>query len=253
MKLIKPRMLAAGLLAGFAMAGVAAGSIAYAAGDGNTVTIDAAKDPTAAANAMKLFPDATDKSFTATGNPAYSQTGWELASSSSINNPPSGNGNVTQTVEATHTAGSSLSIGGSLEASTTLSALGFASAKVSVKFSAEHQWTTEHSDSEEVKATAIPGKVVWVVASHRESSFTGDYTFTANGTTYHVNNIIITMPAPAAGGDTSSGTTYMAVERNYGSVYNLTAMTSHGLPTGAVPIAKTPKLAKITAQLPKLP
>jgi hypothetical protein len=253
MKRTKPRLLAAGLLGAVAMAGVTVGSVAYAAGDSNqVVTIDAAKDPTAATNAMNLLPTATDTDFTPTGNPAYSQTGWVLASTSSINNPPGSSSNLIQTVKATHTAGASVSIGGSVGASFEVSALDIVKEKVSVEFSAEHQWTNETSDSEEVLATAIPGKVVWVVASHGQATFTGDYTFTVNGITYHVNNVTITEPAPAPGGDTTTGTTYMVVERPYSQVNNLKTLTG-SLPKGLVPIAKTPQLARITAQLPKLP
>lgn len=251
MTLTKIRLVGAGLLTALALAGATVNSVASATGDTNTVSIDAAKDPTAAANAMKLFPTATDTSFTATGNPAYSNTDWTLASTNSINNPPGGDQNITQIVESTHVSSSSLSLGGSVEASTTLGLIGLADTKISVKFSAEHQWTAENSDSEEVRATAVPGKVVWVVASNREASFTGDYTFTANGTSYHVTNVTITQPAPVTGGDIGTETTYMAVERDYGSIYNVNAMAGRALPSGTVPISQTPQLARITAQLPK--
>lgn len=245
------RLLAGALLATIAVSGAGA-TIAYAANGTNEVTIDAAKDTAGAQAAMSLFPASTDQSFTPTGQPKYTQTDWTPASTSSVNNPPDAKDPVKSTVTVTHTAASSWSVGGSVSASYGLKALGFANAEVSMKFSAEHEWTTENTDAEKVTATALPGKVVWIVASHTEVTFSGDYTFTANGTTYHVDNVTITEPAadPASGGDVHASTTYAAVEKPYSTVYAGTPAAQR--PTGLVPLARTPQLRTLTAALPAL-
>ncbi|MBB2893196.1 hypothetical protein [Flexivirga oryzae] len=248
MKITKTRVITGTLLATVLVGSTAIGTAAYAA-DGNTVTIDAAAQPTAAGTAMALFPNATDKAFKPTSNPAYSETGWEDASSTILENPPDSTEPVTQDIKVTHQAGASFSIGGSVGAETTLSALGFANAKVSIKFSAEHRWATETSDSERITVTARPGTAVWVAAAHRQATFTGDYTFTANGTTYHVDNVTITEPAPAPGGDSTTGVTYLAVQQKYGAVNPGTNAT---MPKGQVPITSNPRVKMLTAQLPPL-
>jgi hypothetical protein len=251
MKLTRTTLIAASFATAVAVA-VGGGATAAMAAGTNTVVIDASKDVTAANTAMALFPAATDKSFTTVGSPSYSQTGWELASTSTLNNPPTSKEDLTKEYTATHTETSSWSLGGSVSSSAGLSALGFANAEVSVKFTANHEWATENTDSEQVTVTAKPGKVVWVVASHTQVSFTGDYTFTADGTQYEVRNLTITEPAadPATGGDTHSSTTYMAVERDYGTVHP--TATSTGQPSGSLRLAQTPVVAKLTAQLPPL-
>ncbi|CCH80239.1 conserved exported hypothetical protein [Nostocoides japonicum T1-X7] len=244
--------IAAGSLLATALIGSTVATAAYAVADGTTVTIDAAAQPAAAASAMALFPSATDKAFQATTNPAYSETGWEQASTSRLDNPPDSDEDLTQDLKVTHEAEASFSIGGSVGAETTLSALGFANAKVSVKFSAEHQWATQTSDSEKISVTAKPGTSVWIVAAHRQATFTGDYTFTANGTTYHVDNVTITEPAPATGGDATSGVTYLATEQAYTKVNNVTGAAAGSLPKGLVPIGNNPRVQAINAQLPRL-
>lgn len=256
MKLTKTRLVAGGVLFAFVVAGAAGGSVAYAASDDNpAVTIDAASDPTAAGNAMKLFPTATDKSFSASDNPVYSLTNWQLASDSSVNNPPNAKTDMTKTLKITHTEDFSLSVGGSVGTEVTVSALGFADSKIGVKFSADHVWTTGVTESEEVQVTAVPGKSVWILAAHTQAVVTGDYTFTADGTTYHINNVTITQPAATPGGNSDTATVFYAKEAAITQAFAGTGIASTDLPSGLVPISKTPALRRLTAQLPvgKLP
>ncbi len=257
MKLTKTRLAAGGVLAAFAVAGVVGGSIAYAsATQVPGVTIDAKADPAGAAKAMQLFDTATDRSFNPTIDTVYSQTKWDLASASSINNPPNSGKDVEQDLEATHTETSSSSIGGSVGGGWELKALGFANAKVSVKFSYGHQWDSQVSSATTVSAKAKPGKVVWIIASNSEVTFSGDYTFTTNGTKYKVTNVQITEPAPqpGSGGDKLTATTYAVYETDYGTVHDTADMaaaevtdTPQVTPTGELPQLKT-----ITDQIPTL-
>ena len=242
------RLVAVGVLVGLATLGL--GTAAFAATD-NPVTINAAADPAAAKTAMDQLPTATDPHFTPTGTPSYDQSSWMLASNSSVNNPPDAKNDAGKDVTISHDATSTWSLGGSVEGGGGLSAFNLANAEVNVKFTANHEWTNETKDAETIYAIAKPGKVVWVVASHSQVTFTGDYTFTANGTNYQVTNVTLTEPAPLPlneGTDPQAGITYAVVEQPYKAVHP--AGTAQ--PTGLVSLANTPSLTTFTHHLTQL-
>ena len=174
----------------------------------SAVVIDAATDPADAAKAMGLWPNATNQNFTATSNPVYSNT-QPVALNSAYQVPASHPQAEPQsfTVEQTNT--SSWSLGGSVGAETTLSALGFANASVSVTFTATHQWDTTHSDSQTITAQIPPGHIGWIEGSTGQVTFTGDYAFTANGIDYVVKNVTIINPGSADSSPMAAFTYYV--------------------------------------------
>jgi hypothetical protein len=159
----------------------------------NTVVIDAKSDPKDAASAMALFPGASDKSFMPTSNPIYTNTD-QAVESNPYQVPTSYAHSVPTGLSATQSSASSWSIGGMVSSETTLSILGFANASVTVTFSASHEWVNTHSVSQTVTATVDPGYIDWIEGYTRQVTFTGDYSFTANGVSYQVNNVSITEP-----------------------------------------------------------
>lgn len=235
-----------GVLACLAVAG---GSAAVAAGAGNTVTIDAKAQPDQAKQAMALWDKSTDQSFTATSNPTYAMSGWDTASTNTLTCPTTFKEPCTHYLDAAHTDSVGFGFGASIEGGTKLGAIGFAEMKVSVKFTAEHVWTTENKTEEHVDVTAQPGQRVWVVESHCAATFTGDYTFTVDDTVYHVNDVTIIQPAPPPGshGDVTTGVVYMAVWTKY-----VPSATAKVPPSGLVPISQTPQIKTITAKMQPL-
>jgi hypothetical protein len=174
------------------------------AADG-TVVIDAKANPKDAAAAMALFPVATNKTYTATSNPIYARTGQAVLSNS-WETPATFNAPTHGTLSVAHDYSSSWSLGGSVGAETTLSALGFANASVSVTFTANHEWVTSHSDSQDVTVTVDPGYIAHIEGYTGTVTFTGDYTFTANGVNYQVNNVTITEPGNSKDGPLAAST-----------------------------------------------
>jgi hypothetical protein len=174
------------------------------AADG-TVVIDANADPKGAAAAMALFPNATDKTYSATANPIYSRTDQAVVSDSyeTPNNFPHP---TVGHLSVAHEYSSSWSLGGSVGAETTLSALGFANASVSVTFTANHEWVTSHSDAQDISVPVDPGYISHIEGYTGTVTFTGDYAFTANGVTYQVNNVTITEPGNSAQGPLAAST-----------------------------------------------
>jgi hypothetical protein len=154
---------------------------------------------------MGLFPNATDKTYTATSNPIYGRTGQTVLSQSwetpaNYSHPTSG------TLTVAHDYSSSWSLGGSVGAETELSALGFANASVSVTFTANHEWVTSHSDAQDVTVPVDPGYIAHIEGYTGTVTFTGDYTFTANGINYQVNNVTITEPGNSMDGPLAAST-----------------------------------------------
>jgi hypothetical protein len=185
-------------------------------GDG-TVVIDAKADPKAAAAAMALWDAATNKSFVPTSNPIYTNTDQTIVSQY-YRTPPGWSTPSTGTLTAEQRSSSSWSLGGSVGAETTLSALGFANASVSVEFTAEHQWVTSHSDSQAISVTVDPGYVGWIEGYDHQVSLTGDYAFTVNGVTYQVNNLTITEQGNASDGPPTAAYTYIVKEQKQSSL-----------------------------------
>ena len=183
--------------------------------DNPVVNIDAATDPAGAAQAMQLWPNATNQGFAATSNPIYTST--NPAPVSQAFQVPTTDPNIeTTTFTVSQTNSSSWSLGGSVGAETTLSALGFANASVSVTFTASHQWSTSHTDTEYIGVQVPPGYESWIDGSTGQASFTGDYSFTAQGTDYRVSNVTITQPAPdptTDGGGPMTAFTYLVVTK----------------------------------------
>ena len=163
-------------------------------GDPATVVIDAVKDLQGAANAMKLYPQATSKQFTPTVNPAYAYTD-PLQTSPNYQVPATYPHSGTQTLTSEHTATSSWSIGGSVDEETTVSFLRMVNASVKVGVTASHQWTDSHTDTQAVAVTVDPGYEGWIESQISQVTLTGDCTFTAaNGTNYKITNVTITQP-----------------------------------------------------------
>jgi hypothetical protein len=185
-------------------------------GDG-TVVIDAKADPKAAAAAMALWDAATNKSFVATSNPIYANTDQAIVSQY-WRTPANWQHPSTGSLIAEQHSSSSWSLGGSVGAETTLSALGFANASVSVEFTAEHQWVTSHADSQAISVTVDPGYVGWIEGCNSQVSLTGDYTFTVNGVTYQVNNLTITEQGNASNSPTTAAYTYIVKEQKQSSL-----------------------------------
>ncbi len=120
------------------------------------------------------------------------------------------------TLSTEYTTESGWTLGGSVEV-----AAGMANLEFSAKFTGEYEWSTQQTGKDTVTVNATPSKVAWIVASHRQMSITANYTFTADGTTYHVSNVSITQPVRAhnSDGDQLTATTYRAVEADYKKVF----------------------------------
>ena len=156
-------------------------------GGNPSVDIDAATDPGGAAQAMQLWPNATNTNFTATSNPIYTST-QPQGITNAYQIPPNLPAESTS-FEVDQTNSSSWSLGGSVGGKTTLSALGFANASVSVTFTASHQWTTSQTNTQIITVEVQPGSESWIEGSQGQATFTGDYAFTAQGTDYTVRNV----------------------------------------------------------------
>lgn len=162
---------------------------------GSPAVIDAAKDPKDAADAMSHWddPTATNKVFALTSNPFYSNTptisGVSYCISKNSVNPESHLFGLSTTIPL-----SGWSIGGSFSAETKLGLIGFANASLAVTVTASHEWATEHDENQTGTAIVDPGYTDWIQMYTRQVTITGDYSFSANGTDYQVNNVTITEP-----------------------------------------------------------
>ena len=226
------------------VAGIGAASIGVAtagttstraldAAPGQITVINAATDPQGAVEALKLYDDATDRSFTPTGTPTYSQTKWGPVTDMDGNPAPVVIGNsktkqsVTERLEIKHETSSSWSLGGSIETSMGFDLAELVDAELSVKFTANHTWESSSADTQGIWVTAIPGKTVWIEASTSTASYTGNFEFTSNGARYEVDNVTITQPA-APTTDAMAVTNYRVMEVNSGQI-GLPANTTGGL------------------------
>ena len=177
-----------------------------------SVDIDAATDPDGAAQAMLLWANATSKNFSATSNPIYTSTQPEVLGDGF--QVPADSPNAESTSFARQQTNScSWSLGGSVSEETTLSALGFANASVSVTFTASHQWTTSHTNSQTITVEVLPGYESWITGSQGQATFTGDYAFTAQGTDYTVRNVTVSFPAAADAGPLTAFTYFVVSQK----------------------------------------
>ena len=226
------------------VAGIGAASIGVAtagttstraldAAPGQITVINAATDPQGAVEALKLYDAATDRSFTPTGTPTYSQTKWGPVTDMDGNPAPVVIGNsktkqsVTERLEIKHETSSSWSLGGSIETSMGFDLAELVDAELSVKFTANHTWESSSADTQGIWVTALPGKTVWIEASTSTASYTGNFEFTSNGARYEVDNVTITQPA-APTTDAMAVTNYRVMEVNSGQI-GLPANTTGGL------------------------
>jgi len=179
----------------------------------STVVIDAVTDPGPAATAMALWPTASEgsQSFTATTSPVYSATQPQIVSSR-YEIPATWPNAETCSFESSLSNTSGWSIGGSVSAETTLSALGFANASVSITFTDSHEWDTTFSNSQTIAFEISPGNIGWVEGSTGQVTFTGDFAFTADGTDYLVKNVTITNPGSADCGPDAAFTYYAVIQ-----------------------------------------
>ncbi len=208
----RTRVVAAALI----FAGITGGSLALAGGSAGATTtlaphmlaaaaapvtvINAVEQKDAAIAAMQLFDDATNKSFTATTDPTYNTTGWAVAPGGMAeeNDAKAGAAPEPETYTVTNATNSSWSLGGSIGVKMG-GGIGFAEASVSLKLSASHTWGTSTADTVEIDAAVDPGQMVWVQESQTNATYTGTYSFTANGINYEVTNVTITTPISADG------------------------------------------------------
>ncbi len=180
-------------LTGSADAATAAPRVSAASA--SATVIDAVKDPAGAKAAMALFDDATNKSFTNTTDPTFSTTGWTVAPGglAEQNNAPVGGSLEPEEYSVSNATTSSWSLGGSIGAKMG-GGIGFAEASVSLKLSASHTWGTTTADTVVIDTEVAPQQVVWVEESDTDATYTGTYSFTANGTNYQIANVTITTP-----------------------------------------------------------
>ena len=185
---------------------------AAAAAAGPVTVINSVTDPAAAAAALKQFDTATNKAFTPSGDPTFADTGWASPTGTSAQENDGTSGTAQMIVSLTNTLSSSWSVGGSLGVEAGAGALGFANASVSLKLTAGHNWETTVSDTETITANVDPGKMVWILESHSQATYTGTYTFTAaDGINYQVTNVTITKPA-SRDGNPLTAASYRLVE-----------------------------------------
>ena len=207
------------------------------------VIIDASADNTDALAAMKLASGASDLQFTATTAPTFATTGWKPVLDGKGHLAPAVTGgnknNVTQTMTVTHEETNSWSLGGSVEASVGFNLLDVVDAELSAKFTANHTWTTATADSQTIEVTAKTGKTVWIEASNSTATYTGNFTFSVNGSSYEINNVTITQPATNNTG-TEAAAAY-EVEEMSNADLGIPANTKGGL----TPINALPRLRQI--------
>jgi hypothetical protein len=179
----------------------------------STVMINAVTDPGPAATAMALWPTASEgsQSFSATTSPVYSATQPQIVSSR-YEIPATWKNPETCSFESTLSNTSGWSIAGSVSAETTLSALGFANASVSITFTDSHEWDTTFSNSQTIAFEISPGNIGWVEGSTGQVTFTGDFAFTADGIDYVVKNVTITNPGSADCGPDAAFTYYAVIQ-----------------------------------------
>jgi hypothetical protein len=208
----------------------------------SAVVIDAVTDPAGAANAMALWPTAPkeSQSFTATTNPVYSAT-QPTTVSNHYQVPAKWPNAESFSFDSTLSTTSGWSIGGSVGMETTLSALGFANASVSITFTASHEWDTTSSNSQTIGFEISPGYIGWVEGSTGQVTFTGDFAFTADGTDYVVKNVTITNPGSADCGPDAAFTYYAVIQPLSPSAAD--AMTRPGL-------AAEPYARPVSAEVP---
>jgi hypothetical protein len=210
------------------------------AAPGQITVVNAATDPQGAVQALKLYEDATDRSFTPTASPTYSQTKWGPVTDMDGNPAPVVIGNsktkqsVTERLEVKHETSSSWSLGGSIETSMGFDLAELVDAELSVKFTANHTWESSSADTQGVWVTALPGKTVWIEASTSTASYTGNFEFTSNGARYEVDDVTITQPASPTT-DAMAVTNYRVMQVDSGQI-GLPADTTGGLkPMNALP------------------
>ena len=219
-RLIAAAIIVAGITgATLAFTGIASASTAssaapqLAATSGPVTVINAVQDPSGARTAMGLFDDATNKSFTPTADPTFNNTGWIAAPGGTAeeNNAPVGGSLEPEEYSVTNASNSSWSLGGSIGTKMG-GGIGFAEASVSLKLSASHSWGTTTADTVTIDAEVEPGQVVWVEEAQSNATYTGTYSFTANGINYQVTNVTITTPASKDTNDPLTAVTYRIVQ-----------------------------------------
>lgn len=214
-----------------------------AAAAGPVTVINSVTDPTAAAAALKQFDTATGKTFTPTSDPTFADTGWiaPAGTGAQKNDGAPGSKTTPKTLSITNTLSSSWSVGGSVGVEAGAGAMGFANASVSLKLSANHNWESTVSDTETITANVEPGKMVWILESHSQATYTGTYTFTAaDGTHYQVTNVTITKPA-SPDGNPLTAASYRLVE----APINSSATAATGQPSAAALTALSRQLGYI--------
>lgn len=169
------------------------------AGSGQLVVVDANTQKDLAVNLLTHWKDAPDHTFIPTGDPSFGASAWQpVTYADGTTGIPGIAGSATESisedVKVKHTESSSMSVGGSVETSFGTD-IGIVDAELSFKFSGGHTWDSSSSDTAEIRATALPGKAVWIEASTSTATYTGDFRFGYGGNEYLVKNVTITQPA----------------------------------------------------------
>ncbi len=154
------------------------------------ITIDAKTNPNGAANAMKLFDGATNKSYKLTAPPTWSQSD-PVQGSAKLINWSSSEAWIKSTTGTLN--GQSNSLSAELSWETNLSLLDLATVTVSASVEGGHQWGSTDEVRNGNQMSVDPGQVGWFVKTTQVQSVTGDFNFTAyNGAAnYHVTNVTV--------------------------------------------------------------
>ncbi|MBV9592708.1 MAG: hypothetical protein JO147_02760 [Actinobacteria bacterium] len=226
---------------GVAAAGTTSTHSAVGASRGQIVVIDATQDKDSAVNALKLFRDASDRSFTPTGAPVYSNTSWAPAQGTipdksgnypvapSVSGGEPGSGSVTtNTIDVSHESNSSWSLGGSIEESVGFNLMDIVDVELSAKFTANHTWENGFRDFQSIEVTADEGKTVWVESSNSDATYTGNFAFNAGGIHYEVDNVSFTQPvSDDQSGDSINSTMYKVVEVDSSAIHVTPSQAGH--------------------------
>ncbi len=232
---------------GAGTAGVAAAAVSTtSASPGQAVVIDGQTDQADAVAALKLYPNASNRSFTPIGAPSYSQSNWQpvkgpdgQTAGSVSGNTKTGQPGVAK-ITTSYEESSSVSLGGSAEVTLGFDLPGIVDAELSAKFTANHTWSSSYTDSQSIQVTADPGKTVWIEVADNTVSYTGNFSFDSGGVHYEVDNVTINQPGSAQGGTIDSA--IYRVRQIDSSQIDLPANAS-----GVVPLSALPRLRQYIA------
>ncbi len=144
---------------------------------------------------------------------AYVTSSWTAIGSSQQNDAAIGGSDEDKELTTGKTVDSAWAVGGSASIEVGGGALGLANASLAVEVNGSHTWDTSVTTSLDIDVTVKPQKVVWIVQSRRDATYTGTYEFTAaDGAKYQITNVTITTPAPKNDADPMTAVSYQIWE-----------------------------------------